>query len=208
MGIGSCFCIKDYHLFDQIHKEKTKEIYANSLIFVRDSLAKIQIESSGLDCTHIPCPSYFSTLEDNFPKTKDSLLVYYEPKIGVSQVDWHDPKKLQEFYDKNTEFQRKYNADVVVKEASEVEWAEKIGLPTPRVLTDSEDTLKTVSKYRRVLTGRVHIGVPALITGCSVELIPVDSRYLTISDFSGQNLTRDLSEDLKIYQSLIKKFLT
>ena len=110
---------------------------------------------------------------------KENLIVFYEPTIGLSHQSWTDPKKLEEYYDIFREF-AKNGADVVVKDVEEVEFAEKIGLTDVRVLKDVDDTLDTVCKYKNVLSGRVHVGVPAAISGCNFGVIPIDTRYLTI----------------------------
>lgn len=216
VGIGSCLPYDQRHLFDQIHLEKTKEIYDNDLVFVRDNLAQEIMVNSGVKSTHLVCPSFFS--QGISAKTKENLIVFYEPTIGLSWQSWTDPKKLEEYYDIYREFY-KNGADVVVKDKEEVEFAEKIGLNNVRVLVDVEDCLNTVKEYKNVLSGRVHCAVPSIISGAKVGLIPIDTRYLTIENFTDciisnkneldkiKNLEYNIEGDREEYKKQIREFL-
>ena len=98
---------------------------------------------------------------------------------------------------------------VVVKDVEEVEFAEKIGLTNVRVLKDVDDTLDTVCKYKNVLSGRVHVAVPALISGCSVRLLAIDTRYLTAVNGvdKPEKLGYNLEVDFEVYEKLIQEVL-
>jgi hypothetical protein len=231
MGIGSCFPLDNTEIaFRSDHIENTKRIFDGDLVIVRDSLAQEIMEKSGVKSTHLVCPSYYSqelrTLNgveyigqysnevddmDFHPHPvprKDNLIVFYEPTIGLSHQSWTDPKKLEEYYDIYREFY-KNGADVVVKDVEEVEFAEKIGLKNVRVLKDVDDTLDTVCRYKRVLSGRVHAAIPALISGCEVRLLPIDTRYLTAVNGVDklERLCYNLEEDFEVYEGLIREVL-
>lgn len=216
LGIGACLPYYGRDLFDKIHFEQTNKIFSGDLVIVRDSLAKSILDKSGIQSTHLVCPSYFS--QDVHEKTKENLIVFYEPGIGLSYGDWQDKKKLENYYDIYREFSQN-DCDVVVKDFEEIEFAEKIGLKGVRLLKDTDDTLNTVREYRNVLSGRVHIAIPSLISGANVGIIPIDTRYLTITNFVDcdinnkeelgkmKGLKRNLLDDFNQYVKLIKEVL-
>lgn len=96
-----------------------------------------------------------------------------------------------------------YKPDIVCAMEEEVEYATKLGLPAPRVLKNAKDTMDTVRKYRNVFSGRVHVGVPAKVSEANVDLIPIDSRYATLTDVN--NFDYDITYEA--YKSLIKNYL-
>ena len=216
MGVGACLPEDHLHLFDDLHFQKTKEIFGNDLVIVRDKIAKSIMDQSGVIAHNLVCPSFFS--QGVTAKSKENLIVFYEPTIGLSWQGWTDKAKLEEYYDIFREF-NKLGCDVVVKDIEEVEFGEKIGLTNIRVLQDTDDCLNTVKEYKNVLSGRVHCAVPAMVAGCNIGIIPIDTRYTTITDFldcavrnkSDLNnmkiLNKDLTEDLEIYRILLREFL-
>lgn len=208
MGIGSCLPLGKYDLmYDQEHINAIQEIFKNSLTFVRDSLAKDILDNANVESFLFPCPSYYcyKTLPKQ-PQEEKHLISFFEPShtfYSISHGDWQDKDKLDEYYNRLLEYQKKYNADVVCKEQGEVKYAQRIGLPTPRVLKDKYDTMNTMKSYTHMLSGRVHHGVPFFVSGFKeLELIPIDSRHLTYEDFKNIN-----SINLQTYGALYKLYI-
>lgn len=69
------------------------------------------------------------------------------------------------------------------------------------------------------VSGRVHCAVPSIISGAKVGLIPIDTRYLTIENFTDciisnkneldkiKNLEYNIEGDREEYKKQIREFL-
>ena len=188
LGIGSCY-FHNFYLTKLKNQaiEEIKEVYKDALIIVRDSLAQRKFKQAGLDVPLLLCPSYFAyhgRLHRYFPRDKN-ILVWYDPTVGLSQSGWQDKEILERYFDVNLEFYNKYEPEVYTHLTKEIPLAIKIGLPQPKLIGGWENTLTIMSTADRVLSGRVHCAVPALVSGCVTGLFYIDSRSKTVSDFGG-----------------------
>jgi hypothetical protein len=209
MGVGSCLDLGSESLMSNVeHHNATRTLMSGDLVLLRDSLASTICNQSGVNNTYIPCPSYYS-IEPFTPKKHENLIVWYEPTLGISHGFWRsNPNILAKYYKYYTDFVEKLTEyDIICKESCEIEFATKLGLKEPRVLVNYQDTIETVSHYKNVISGRVHIGVPAMISGAKVQLLTIDSRAKTLTEFQDKVTNEMLDKNFEVYKKLIVDFI-
>ena len=189
MGIGSCLSL---NLLDIEHDILSREdevkgivdLFSNTTIITRDSLAHKHIINAGLISHQLPCPAYFAYgLNRQQSSQENNILVWCDPSYTISSIDWHNKKEaLQKFYDVCSAFYKQYNPMVYCSEVNDIPMAQKLGFDIHR-LTSYKETLDIMRKARYVLSGRVHYGVPAFVNGCKLGIMPIDSRHLVLSEW-------------------------
>lgn len=68
---------------------------------------------------------------------------------------------------------------------------------------DHLDLLNKVCYRKKVITDRVHQAIPAFMSGAEVELIPLDSRYLTFEEGKKRNLENDRKNLVQLLREAI-----
>lgn len=224
LGIGSSLYLNDFDsqiLKNDTDKQMLKETFANSTVIVRDSLAHDILNNAGVNNHFLPCPSYFFHPVCQTTKEID-VIFYHAPETGISAGYWND-NNIQNYKNSFTEFFKRggRNAIIAVCEPEEIQLAKDLFWEHPILLKDPIDTFNICKKARRVLSGRIHNAVPALVYGAEVGIVPVDSRHLTITnhfDIQVNNVT-DLQKirsydintltngNIEIYRDLIFKGL-
>lgn len=180
MGIGSCLYLND--IDSQIMRRESdqkmlRSTFAGTTVIVRDILAKEILDKAGVVASLLPCPSYFNKLK---PSTKEcNVMFYHAPRTGISSGYWSN-ERLEEYRDKFRAFNRNHNPQIVVCEKEEIEIAQELFQKPVHLISTPQETFQWCEKADKVLSGRVHNAVPAQLAGAEVELVPVDSRYLTI----------------------------
>lgn len=190
LGIGSCLT------FDMVgtnilrrpeEQDGMRRLFRGHTVIVRDDLAYMKLQYAGVDCASLPCPAYFcysghKEILERQDTADTNVIVFQDPRKSISAVDWQDSGKLDAVFAKYREFYTKhYPKEVYVASAADIPGALEAGLPTPKVLKTADDTLNLMAGAKKVLSGRVHCAVPAIVSGADVELIPLDTRSLVVT---------------------------
>ena len=189
-GIGSCISIelmlkKEYNIFSR--KEEVGGIvnlFSNSTVITRDSLAHKFITNAGVKSHLLPCPAYFTYGLNPEPSSREqNILIWCDPEKTISGIDWKKENQLEKLYDIYLEYYRTYDPIVYCSENDDLPTAKKLGLNVHKV-ADYNETLEIMKTANYVLSGRVHYCVPAFVKGCKVGIIPIDSRYLVLAELN------------------------
>jgi hypothetical protein len=171
MGIGSCLDLGREADALNSQAAEIKEIFDDTEVIVRDPLAfkilcNIGVEGHSL----MPCPSFYcyGDVQPQPFKTTPLIEVRYLPEKGVSASSWQG---------KDAEFQKYFTGEgrqvcAGRTEAKLMGW-EHIG--------SRKECLDLMYYAKKVVSGRVHMAIPAFVAGADVTLIAVDSRHLTLS---------------------------
>ena len=201
-GIGSCLPLGkfDSHILrNKKSQDYIRKFFSGALLIVRDSLAQDLLQSAGLGAILLPCPAYYSV--DHYHNPKDNYLIWYDPCQGISKSGWpRDSDDYREYAKRFYDYNAKYKPKVYCVYESEIPSALAAGLPKPEVIKGPSQTAEIASSASRMLTGRVHIGLPAAALGANVELLAVDSRYLTLAPYSRAELGKARGEYRKHMQ--------
>jgi hypothetical protein len=222
-GIGSCISLeliwkKEYNIFSR--KEEVNGIvnlFSNSTVITRDSLAHKFITNSGVKSHLLPCPSYFSYgLNPESSSMEQNVLIWCDPAKTISSIDWEDKKRLEIYYEICLTYNKKYDPTVYCSEEADIPKAIKLGLK-PKKTENYIETLEIMKTANHVLSGRVHYGVPAFIQGCKLGILPIDSRHFVLSEWgctvvdnipmidSLSSCKLDIQKYYKEYYSIITK---
>ncbi len=208
MGVGSCLYLRD--VATNIcrrpeEKQGIRDLFTRGTVIVRDHLAKELLDEAYVESTFLPCPAYFCYGDEAVqPNKEGAVLVFQDPTISISSGMWRDSAVLQKYTDEVMEFYNKYSPAVYCAWDMEIALAERIGLPTPMVLQSPDDTLNVMRKAKRVLSGRVHCAVPAIVQGADVKLMPIDSRHYVVSDFPSIQISNYYDAYIKILHSVFE----
>lgn len=197
MGIGSCIPLgleRSDILERPAEIQAMKTLFKGAKIIVRDKIAKNKLDNANIKSTLLPCPAFFCYGDDPHTKSPQKInefkavLVYQDPTLSISADQWRCPVKLTHYYSTMETFRVKNSAEIYCANESEIESAQKNGFPTPKLLKTADDTLVLMRSAFRVLSGRVHCAIPAIVQHADVTLIPLDSRASTI-DLRPDNTT-------------------
>jgi hypothetical protein len=211
MGIGSCL-INGQENSNVLERPSEvagiKALFSNAEVYVRDKVAHDKLNRAGIKNTLTACPSFFCYGDDTERSFEDNVMIWYDPTIGISEVDWRNKDKLQKYYNLFLKFNNKYNPSIYCANKHEVKKALEIGLPEPKLIGGWENTLKIMKRANLVLSGRVHCSVPAFVKGKGLGLISVDTRSKVIEDFGG-TIIKDVVDfnKLKIEERDFDKYL-
>jgi hypothetical protein len=185
LGIGSCLYLGDENkgiLSSLEDQEMLRTTFQNSTVIVRDSLAHDILNKAGVENHYLPCPSYFFNPVCKTDGDGD-VLFYHAPKTGIAS-GYFDEHRLNVYNRLFLEYYIQYGAKIYVCEKEEIEIAEKLFKNFDvTLLNDPIDTFKACKNARKVLSGRIHNAVPAMVYGAEVGIVPVDSRHRTITDW-------------------------
>lgn len=210
MGVGSCLALKDVDsdiLTRPAEIRGMRDLCLWSTVITRDHLAQQRLESAGIASTFLPCPAYFC-YGDEQPNESyvidQNVLIWTDPQLTISAIDWQDKTKLENYYRQVLMFYSVYEPTVYCANEEEMASAIRIGLPQPIVLRTSDQTLEIMRHAEMVLSGRVHCAVPARVQGASISLLALDTRSYVVSDFSQ---TYDFTPYLAEYDRILKETL-
>lgn len=222
-GIGSCISLelilkKEYDIFSR--KEEVDGIinlFSNSTVITRDSLAHKFITNAGVKSYLLPCPAYFSYgLNPESSSMEQNVLIWCDPAKTISSIDWQNNKQLEKFYEICLAYNKKYDPIVYCSEENDIPQAIKLGLK-PKKTENYIETLEIMKTANHVLSGRVHYGVPAFTQGCKLGILPIDSRHFVLSEWgcpvvdnismvdSLSSCKLDIQKYYKEYHSIITK---
>lgn len=222
LGIGSSILMSDYDWVLRSTRDRNmlRETFKNQLVFVRDSLAHDILNQAGVEHHYLPCPSYFFNPVCQTSKEYD-VIFYHAPQTGIAN-GYFTEARLTNY---NCIFLEFYNfmmgSKIAVCEPEEIPLARGLFGIDPILLKDPIDTFHICKNANRVLSGRIHNAVPAMVYGAEVGIVPVDSRARVITDFFdiGVNGVSDLSKikfcdtlglkerNIETYRSIIKDYL-
>jgi hypothetical protein len=224
LGIGSSLFISDEKssilrtIEDQSMLRRT---FDGSLVITRDSLAHEILTTAAVKHHNLPCPSYFFNPVCQTSKEYD-VIFYHAPETGIAN-GYFSQQRLEEYQDIFRLFliQDSTRVEIAVCEPEEVDIVRNEFGEKALLLKDPIDTFHICKNARRVLSGRIHNAVPALVYGAEVGIVPVDSRARVLTDFFdiGVNNVSDLSkikscdilklreDNIETYRSIIKDYL-
>lgn len=193
-GIGSCFSltqsIEDSKCLMRPSRDALQRVFGgeNISVVVRDFHAFYILESANVFSRYLPCPSYFIEGLSSVDKPKDKLatVIWKDPLTSISKSGWSRNSTIYKDYVKRyVGFLEKHpEAEVYVVAddhgEAEVESALNVGLPKPKVINTSKQALELIrTRIGPMISGRVHMAIPAHVVGSDVELTPMDTRYGT-----------------------------
>lgn len=201
LGIGACVPFhhgKDLVCADEHAAKALRDIWRQfDLITTRDDIAADILNACGVPCHHEFCPSVlgFSSIQDRSRpprKSRRNALIFYLPQVGISRGSLPD-----DFLDDYVKMQlniaaaRKLElACLLATEAEYLAHRLQVTLGSIPVLGSADAIYRFVADKPLVVTGRVHVAIPALMAGCRACLLPVDSRYRTAAELGVRILWR------------------
>jgi hypothetical protein len=207
LGVGSCYPLgKEQEISDSIVKlgaTKVKEFFDGATIVVRDHLILETLTQCGVKAELLVCPAYFA--KENLPyseaKKPHNSLFFYDPKNGISAGCFTDEER-NALVKKQFDWAKEKNAMVYVVNQHEMNIASSAGFFV-KMLHDTDQAFAALHASSEVLSGRVHLAIPALSLGIPTELIPVDSRAQTVE----YARIADVEKDRKRLIEILKEFL-
>lgn len=196
LGIGSCLTLEaaeDLIILERKEEVKgIRELFSKATVICRDTLALTKLHRAGIDKLNLlPCPAYFCYGDEvqSINKLPESsmygrnVLIFQDPSKSISKDSWVNPDKIKAYYDEVLDFYKEYDPDVYCTFADEVPAAVSLGLIRPVILRSEDHTLEVMRTAKRVLSGRIHCAIPAIVKGAITNIMPLDSRAMTITDW-------------------------
>ncbi len=201
LGIGACFPLgKEDEVYSNIIQNLDKlTVFDNATVIARDVLT-----ANILGSTLLPCPAYYANVTIPRPTLGNSTMFWYDPSIGISSSGWDDMK--DEYIEKFREEFRQYDPTVYCVDSKEIKLAQEIGLGTPQRIQDVNHAKLIINNSARVFSGRVHLAVPAYITGYNTQLVAVDSRAKTFEDVTNGTI-KGPGQAFPEYIQILKNFV-
>lgn len=193
LGIGSCFPL-DFLALEKVDKEmllssgsyetlvQTLGIF--DLILTRDILAQRVLEGIGIESFFGKDTSWYakSTFYSSQNISKRPLCIFQDPQYSLSK-DGLDAAYIEFFLQRQITYIKAIGAEIYTISAEDAYSAKELGFEA-RYVADLDWMAKHVSNRPAVLSGRVHMALLAHMMGSSnVEVLPLDSRYLTLAAF-------------------------
>ena len=179
LGIGSCY-LSGYGPGPEARAAVDKVFGSFDAVLCRDPLAwEIAHGSLGDRALLRPCPSVFAphALGVVADPTEDLALVFVDPFhcFGSGYLDPEVQRRVALVQDDllNAGAQALCMTDV-----DEQAYRARHGVPAC-ASRHPQTILEFLGRFSRVVSGRVHGAVPARALGCTVDLLPLDSRALT-----------------------------
>jgi len=160
-----------------------------ALITVRDSFAGSILRAAGVETLALPCPSVVAgermaaRMQAEHAERNPAIVVYL-PQIGISR-DALPRAFVDDYLAAQIDFAAASNVDVACILPAEAEWVAKAlrrPLAQVSVLADRESIYRYVAHRPLLVTGRIHVAIPAFMAGTRCCLLPVDSRYRTAEE--------------------------
>lgn len=207
-GIGACFPLgKEEEVLARLRlaRPKLAPLFDGATIIARDA-----ITANFLQAEWQPCPAYYaprvfhSNIFDerlgSFP-----LAVWYDPRTGISASEWQDSNKFNNYVQIYKDFLTKYpTADILAINQEEMASGEQIFGQNISLATRVFTAYQFLEAATIVLSGRVHLAIPAHAMGKPVTLIPVDTRH---EAFDEKLTPNDLEKSKEEYVQIFKEFL-
>jgi hypothetical protein len=208
LGVGSCYPLgKEQQISDSIVKlgaEKVKEFFEGSTVVVRDHLILETLTSCQVKSELLVCPAYFA--EENEPRgaldKQRASLFFYDPGNGISSGCFTQEER-ELLIKKQFNWAREKNAMIYVVNQHEMDLVSSAGFFV-QLLKTTDQAFFALLKSTKVLSGRVHIAIPALSLGIPTELIPVDSRAQTMEYARIVNVEEDRKRLIQVLQEFLK----
>lgn len=194
-GIGSCF--PQRHIFTGLAlsmAEPLKRIWGQfERVVCRDRLAYHALRWAGVDAELGPCPSMSHGVPAQHGRGGRNIFVAYNPareiSAGIFDADFYSRwERLNQRLFAELEYPR-----VLCVEPHECEWSQRVlGMDAECVAEwPVDEILQTLARAGRIVTGRIHMGLPALACGKEVLFLGVDSRVMTAELCGGKVLWCD-----------------
>lgn len=196
LGVGSCYPLSWVDNLDAILQHNNKSLTnfwkPFGLITVRDRLAKQIFDAIGVKSVLEPCPSSTVNFGIEPQEGEYDLYFIYDAITGVSRTCIN-----LEYWEEVTRSVVEENPGIriVANCQPDLEYAHQLGYDAEYVgehspyrdmsLNSAENMLRLISKARKVISGRIHAAVPAIMFGKETYILPVDSRYLTCELLGG-----------------------
>jgi hypothetical protein len=200
-GIGSCLPLDHMEgikirLLSQ--KDRLKELFLRGQVIVRDQLASDILTAAEIPHTLAHCPAMHAVTElIPYIGRKTPTLFFYEPCLGVSSGSFkYNCQEHKAYIQQQVLFAKYKNADVYCITDDEVKRSNFLGIPAQK-LTSVIHAKQVLARSSEVMSGRVHLAIPAISQDIKTILLPVDSRALTVS----YAVTHDKDKE---HQKLIK----
>lgn len=193
LGIGACLpLLSDPSLLINVPAtmRRLRELWQHfALITVRDSFAKSILDAAGVPSLAVPCPSVLAgeriaALKPQAPVKRNAAIVVYAPQLGISR-DALTPEFVGDYLAAQLAFASTPNVDVACILPTEAEWvANALGRPLAQVgvLADRQSIYRYVGNRPLLITGRIHVAIPAFMAGTRCYVLPVDTRYRTAQE--------------------------
>lgn len=207
LGIGSCLPIgpsyeevKD----DMMTRYEHLSLFNDATVVVRDALAATLLWP--VPTHNLPCPAHWAAINEPTSTKGGPVMFWYDPTRGISSSSFKDPEPWYKYSKQFKEWHKQYKPTVYCIDKNEISTAELIGLPKPIVIQDVNHAKIIIANAERIISGRVHLAVPAKALKKPVELIAVDTRANTLYDHlnkPNERLDAYEAEYLRILQEFI-----
>ena len=193
LGIGACLPFhfgKDLICADATIAAALRDFWQTfDLITTRDRLASEILNACGVTTHHTCCPSILSTsgYGGQAPKRHTpnrGALVFYLPQAGISRESLPEDF-VDDYVSMQLALAAAKNLDIACLTETEAKYLGqrlKVDASTIRILSNADDIHAFVEGRKLLVTGRVHVAIPALMSRCDAYLLPVDSRYRTAAE--------------------------
>jgi hypothetical protein len=150
---------------------------------VRDSLSLTKLSKAGISSHYLPCPAFYC-YETPPITTKDyNVLVYCDPTKTLSRGSWEgNDDRIGKYNYSILKFVRDHNPRVFCAFPEGVVSARALGLEL-EVFKNNIHVLEVMAGADKTLSGRIHCSVPALALHKQTSIIPIDSRYMTVTEW-------------------------
>lgn len=218
LGLGSCFhpwvvnSVQGdaYGVLSGQDHQAFLELTDGALTILRDPVAAacVALHAGARKLYLLPCPAYWAASEAHdrwgleMGQDGGPMVVWYNPLTGVSKCGWNDRNRQKLFLD---QYKTATTESFYFVQEEEIEM-----LPTEisdrpfKKLTNPKHAMEVLFRADRVLSGRVHLAIPAISLNKETKLLPVDTRAETASYGVGQIRQ---NKYLDHYKALIEAYL-
>lgn len=203
LGVGACLPIDNVYTvkYDLQQNVQNLSLFQNATVLVRDINTSDIVPGS----IPLPCPAFWA-LKETVKTPKTPTMIWYDPTQGLSRVSFQ-PKSpyLAEYIETFQRWNVALEPAVYCVAEIEKDLAVKIGLPVPKLIEGIQHAKLILSKASILVSGRVHLTVPAADGSISTTLVPVDSRIDTLKDYQMGHLP-SLDSALEEYKKILTQF--
>ena len=219
LGIGACVALDQLDSRDILQSEQERmmmnHLFKPYLTIVRDPLAQVKLKRNGIGSVLLPDPSVWALNQilkvHAFPPVDRNQYtqVWYDPLLGISKDFWiSKPDRLANYQQRHTHFNHPDKAVYCVSEDEKLSGIKHAGT-LPLTWPNLAACHMTLTKTKHLLTGRVHIAVPALSHGfMEIDLLPIDSRHLTFTTAKELLSKQPKAQYRDKYEQAIVRYLT
>ncbi len=194
LGIGACLPFGETSKLlcrDQATVAGLQNVWEQfALITTRDRLAATILRKCGIPHHSDFCPSVLAVAHHDRQgasyvhaggKRKGGL-VFYTPQHGISRTVL--PREfVRQYLEMQISLARNHDLEVACLLPHERDYLADIFPDRDIAILDrAEKIIAFVANRETVITGRVHVAIPAFLAGAATFLLPVDSRYRTAAE--------------------------